>query len=110
MRLLVKLLIRAFAVIISSYVIPGVYVDDFLTAILVALTLAVLNTIVRPILVFFTLPINILTLGLFTLVINGLIILLVDYLIPQFTVSSFLSGLLFSIILSIISSILLNLS
>ncbi len=109
-NMLIKLLIRSFSVVIASYIVPGVNVEDFLTAVLVALTLAVLNTIVKPILVFFTLPINILTFGLFILIINGLIVWLVDYLIPQFTVSTFLSGLIFSIILSIVSSVLLGLN
>lgn len=108
-NLLIKLLIRSFSVILASYVVPGVRVETFLTAVLVALALAVLNTIVKPILVFLTLPINILTFGLFILVINGLLILIVDRVVPQFTVSSFLAGLAFSIILSIISSVLLNL-
>jgi putative membrane protein len=109
LKLLIKLVIRSFAVILSSYVVPGVKVEDFMTAVLVAISLAVMNTLVKPVLVFLTLPINILTFGLFILVINGLLVLVVDSLIPQFTVNSFLSGLLFSIILSIISSILFSL-
>ncbi len=108
-NLLIKLIIRSFSVILVSYIVPGVMVEDFLTAVLVALTLAVLNTIVKPVLIFLTLPINILTFGLFILIINGLIIMLVDYLIPQFMVNTFLSGLLFSLVLSIVSAILFNL-
>jgi len=69
-KLVLKLLIRSFSVVIASYVVPGVRVEDFITAVLVALTLAVLNTVIKPVLIFLTLPINILTFGIFILIIN----------------------------------------
>ena len=105
MRLLINLLISAIAVILVAYFLPGVTVDSFLTAIIVAIVLAVLNALLKPVLILFTIPITILTLGLFLLVINAAIILLTDALIDGFEVRSFLWALIFSLILSIVTSI-----
>lgn len=105
MNLVVKLLITALAVVISSYFLPGVSVESFLIAILVAAVLAFLNVIIKPILIFFTIPLTILTLGLFLLVINALIILLTDSLVPGFHVEGFWWALLFSLILSLLVSV-----
>jgi putative membrane protein len=100
---LLKLLIAAAAVLISAYLLPGVYVDSFLTAIIVAAVLAIFNAILKPILIILTIPITILTLGLFLLVINAIIILITDSLISGFTVNGFWWALIFSLILSIIT-------
>jgi putative membrane protein len=87
--------------------LPGVSIEEnsFLTALLVALVLAFLNAVVKPILIFFTIPITVVTLGLFLVVINAGIILLADKLVDGFHVKNFWWALLFSIILSIVSSI-----
>lgn len=106
MKLVIRLLVTAIVVILLANILPGVGVDSFLTAIIVAVVLALLNLIVKPILVIFTLPVTILTLGLFLLVINALIILLCDYLIGGFDVTGFWYALLFSVLLSIVQSIL----
>jgi putative membrane protein len=106
MGFIIKLLITAVAVVISSYILPGVHVDGFGSAIIVALVLAVLNAIVRPILVALSLPITFLTLGLFLLVINAIIILLADAVIGGFQVDGFLWALIFSVILSVITTII----
>ena len=106
MKLIIKLLLNAAAVVILSKVLSGVSVDSYTTAIIVALVLSVLNVLVKPILVIFTLPITILTLGLFLLVINALIILLADNLIDGFSVGSIWIAVLFSILLSILQSVL----
>ncbi|QHT66439.1 phage holin family protein [Rhodocytophaga rosea] len=106
MGLLAKILISAVAVIISAYLIPGVGVDSILTAIIVAIVLGLLNAIVKPILVILTIPVTILTLGLFLLVINVIIIYLADYLVPGFSVSGFFAALFFSIVLAIVGWIL----
>ena len=106
MNLIIRLLLNAVAVVILAYVLNGVSVDGYVTAIIVALVLSILNLLVKPILVILTLPITILTLGLFLLVINALIILLADKLIDGFEVSGFLTALLFSALLSILQSIL----
>ena len=106
MNLIIKLLINALAVFILAYFLKGVYVDGYLGAILVAVVLSILNTLVKPLLIIFTLPVTILTLGLFLLVINALIVLLADKLIDGFGVANFWWALLFSILLSILQSFL----
>lgn len=105
MKFIIKLLLTAFAVVLLSKLLPGVQVESYTTAILVALVLAILNVFVRPFLIFFTLPATILTLGLFLFVINACIILLADNLINGFTVSSFWIALIFSVLLTILESI-----
>ena len=94
------------AVMISAYVIPTVYVDGFLVAVVVAVILSVVNFIIKPIVTLLTLPINILTLGLFTFIINALMILLVSSIVPGFTVIGLWSAVLFSIVLSVINGFL----
>jgi len=109
MNLITKLLLNAVAVFVIAYFLPGVQVDNYMAAIIVAVILSVLNALVKPILVLFTLPITILTFGLFLLVINALIILLADELIGGFYVSSIWIAILFSVLLSILQSILRSL-
>lgn len=106
MKLILRLLLNAIAVVILSYVLPGVGVDSMMTAILVAVVLSILNFLVKPILVIFTLPITILTLGLFLLVINAIIILLAAKLIDGFYVSGFWRAVIFSLLLAILQAIL----
>jgi putative membrane protein len=106
MNFLVRLLISTLAVILSAYILPGVAVDSFMTAIIVAVILSLLNVIVKPILVILTIPFTIFTLGLFLLVINAIIILMTDWIIDGFVVNGFWYALLFSIVLSIINSLL----
>lgn len=106
MKLIVKLLLTAIAVVLLSKLLSGVQVESYTTAIIVAIVLALLDVFVRPLLIFFTLPATIFTLGLFLFVINACMILLADNLIGGFTVSSFWTALLFSILLTILQSIL----
>ncbi len=106
MKIIIKLLINALAVFILAHVLSGVAVDGYLGALIVAVVLSILNLFVKPILVIFTLPATILTLGLFLLVINAVIILLADKLIDGFSVDGFLWAILFSVLLSILQSIL----
>jgi putative membrane protein len=106
MNLIIRLLINALAVFILAHILSGVTVDGYVGAIIVAAVLSILNLLVKPILVILTLPVTIVTLGLFLLVINALIILLADKLIDGFGVASFWSALLFSVLLSILQSLL----
>lgn len=99
-------IISSLSVIISSYINPGVYIDGIFVAFVVALILGIINVIIRPIVIFLTLPINILTLGLFTFVINGLLVLLVSFLVPGFEVDGFWWALFFSLSVTIITSAL----
>ena len=108
MKFLIKLLITAIVVVLLSKVLPGVETSGYFTAIMVALAISILNFIVKPILVLFTLPVTILTLGLFLLVINAIIILLADWLVSGFSVDGFFPALIFSLLLAIIRSILFS--
>lgn len=101
MNLILRLLITAILVMLLSNFLDGISVDGFGTSLVVAIVLALLNLFVKPILVLFTLPVTILTFGLFLLVINALIIMLCNELVDGFSVVNFWSALLFSILLSI---------
>jgi putative membrane protein len=105
MNWIIRLLLNGLAVVLSAYLLPGVDVDGYGTALLVALILAIVNVIVKPILVILTIPITIVTLGLFLLVINAALILFVDNLVNGFAVDGFWWALLFSLILSIFNSV-----
>lgn len=105
-NILVQLILGGIAVIISEYLIPGVEVSSFFTAILVAALLAILNITIKPILIILTIPITFLTLGLFLLAINALIILMAGAIIPGFTVDGFWWALLFSLVLSLVNALL----
>lgn len=109
MKTFLKLILTALAVIVLANLLPGVTVDGYGTALIVAVVIAILNMFVRPLLIFFTLPATIVTLGLFLFVINAAIILLADNLISGFAVSGFLVALIFSILLSIFRSALFSL-
>ena len=106
MKFLINILITAVIVIITVYLLPGVHIKDFLTAIIVALILALLNGFLKPILVFLTIPFTILSLGLFLLVINAIIILIASSLVSGFYVDGFWWALLFSLVMSLLSSLL----
>jgi len=104
MRFLLRILITTINAFILSHILPGIKIDNFFTAILVAAVLAVLDAIVKPLLILFTLPATILTLGLFLFVINAFIILIAEHVVSGFKVEGFWYALLFSIILSIFNS------
>lgn len=110
MQGILRFLLSGLAVLVTGYLLPGVHVEHFGYALLVAAVLAVINFLVKPVLVVLTIPITILTLGLFLLVINALIILLVDSLTPGFTVDGFWWALAFSLILSIVNSLFSSLT
>jgi len=106
MSFFLKVLISSIAVVISAYLLPGVHVKDFITALVVAFVLGLLNMLLKPILVILTIPVTILSLGLFLLVINAFIVQLAAYFVKGFLVDGFWWALLFSIILSIVTWIL----
>ena len=103
---LIRLLITALAVLLTSYLLPGVHVANFFWAVLVALVLAFMNVTVKPFLIILTIPVTVVTLGLFLLVINAVVILLVGYFIPGFDVDGFWWAIGFSLVLSIVNSVL----
>ena len=101
-----KWLITAIAIVLAAMLVPGVTVASFWTALWLAIFMAIVNIILKPILIVLTLPINILTLGLFTFVINALLILLASSVIKGFEINGFWTAFLFSIVLSFISYVL----
>ncbi|MCF2873664.1 MULTISPECIES: phage holin family protein [unclassified Tenacibaculum] len=109
MKVFLKLLLTALAVIVLANILPGIMVNNYVTAVIVAAVISLLNMFVRPLLIFFTLPATIVTLGLFLFVINAIIILLAGKLVGGFVVSGFFAALLFSVLLSIFRSILFSL-
>ena len=106
MGFILKLLATAVAAYVASWILSGVTIDSAGTAIIVALVFALLNAIIRPILVLLTIPITIVTLGLFLLLINIIFVKLTDYLIDGFEVDGLLTALLFSFIVSGVSGLI----
>lgn len=103
-KFLTKTLITSVAVLAAAFLLSGIHIDNTLTAILVAAVLGLLNNFIKPILIILTIPITIFTLGLFLLFINILIIEWATDIVSGFTVDSWFSALLFSLIVSIITS------
>ena len=106
MGILINWIVSTLVIFAGAYLLPGVSVDSFMAAFVAALALGVINAILKPIVLLLTLPINFLTLGLFTLVINAGLIMLAAYIVPGFAVASFLWALLFGLILSIVSTLI----
>lgn len=93
----------ALVILFISWVVPGISVDGFLNALIVAIVIAIINVFIKPILVLVTLPINILTLGLFTLIINAFLFNFAGVITPGFEVENFLSAFVGALLLSILS-------
>lgn len=104
MNIIVRLLINALIIFGLAWALPGVEVQSFWVALIASVILGLLNVFVKPVLVILTIPVTILTLGLFLLVINALIILLADYFISGFDVDGFWWALLFGFLLSVLNS------
>ena len=101
-----KTIATAVAVLLAAYILSGVHIDSTVTALIVAVVLGLLNSFIKPILIILTIPITIVTLGLFLLVINIIIVKLAAGLVTGFTVDGWFSALLFSFIVSVVSSII----
>lgn len=106
MAFLTRLLITTLAALVASYLLSGVHINSIGTAFILALVLAFLNNIIKPVLIFLTLPITIVTLGLFLIIINILIIKWAADLVPGFRVDGWWTALLFSILVSIVTSVI----
>lgn len=106
MNYIIKILLTAIAVLVLANVLPGVSVESYFTAVIVAVVIGFLDSLVKPILVILTIPITIITLGLFLFVINAFIIIIADYFIGGFGVTNIIWAMVFSILLSILQSIL----
>jgi putative membrane protein len=101
-----KTVATAVAVVVAAYILGGVHVDNTLTALIVAVVLGLLNSFVKPIFIILTIPITIFTLGLFLLVINVIIVKLAASLVAGFAVDGWIPALLFSLVVSIVSSLI----
>jgi putative membrane protein len=108
LNFLVKILLGGIAILIAEFLLAGIHIDSFMTGFILAAVIILINIILKPILVILTLPITVLTLGLFLLVINALMIMLADRIIPGFQVDSFWWAILFAIVLSVINSLFGN--
>jgi putative membrane protein len=104
MNVIIKLLLNALLVFALAWALPGVEVDGFWTALVVAIILGFLNIFVKPFLIIITIPVTVVTLGLFLLVINALVIQMAAWIVDDFNVQSFWWALLFSLILSVMNS------
>lgn len=101
-----RFVIRTLSVFATAYLLPGVELEQFTTAIWVSLALAVLNVTVRPLLILFTIPLTLFTLGLFLLAINAMVVMLASDWVDGFSVQGFWSALVFSMVLTMISGLL----
>jgi putative membrane protein len=106
MRILINWFITTVAILIGAYLLPGVALRGIGAAVVAALVLGLINAFIKPILIILTLPLNILTLGLFTFVLNALLVLLTSAVVPGFYVRNFWWALLFSLVFSIVSFVL----
>ncbi len=106
MNTILRLLITTILIVVIGNFLSGISVNDFTTALIVAVVLALLNTFIKPFLVFLTIPVTVLTLGLFLLVINAVIVLIADHFVDGFNVAGFWTAFFFSIILTFCQSIL----
>jgi putative membrane protein len=106
MNFLLRIVVTAIVAFALSYILRGIHIDSFMTALVLAVVLAILNALLKPILIILTLPITILSLGLFLFVINAIIVLLAGKFVDGFRVDGFGWALLFSLLLSVLTSIL----
>lgn len=106
MPILLKWLLNSIFIIILPFIFRGITVKNFVAALLAALVLGLLNAVLKPMLILLTLPINILTLGLFTLFINGLIIVIASKIVPGFDVLNIWYAIIFAVVLSIFNWII----
>lgn len=109
MNLLIGWIVNAVTLFITPYIVPGFKIADFQTALLASIVIGLLNIVIKPILLLLTLPINFLTLGLFTFVINAVVLWLATFIVSGMTIDSALSGILAAIVISVVSTILSHL-
>ncbi len=110
MKLIFHWLVSTIAIVIAAYLLPHVGVDSLISALILAVVLGALNLLVKPILLVLTLPVTILTLGLFTLVINAFLVWVAKYIVPGFSVDNFGWAILFALVVSIINMVFKHMS
>lgn len=110
MRLLITWLINSVTLLAATFIVPGFHVANFQTALLAAIVIGLINLFIRPFLLIITLPINLLTLGLFTFVVNAAVLFLASLIVTGLTIDNILSGILAAIVISVVSTILSHLA
>ena len=106
LQIIIALVLNALALMATAYIVPGFHVADFKSAVLASVVLGVVNTFIKPILKFITLPITLITLGLFSFVINALVLFMVSAVVPGLKLDSWIAAILGSIVLSIVGTVL----
>jgi putative membrane protein len=109
LSLLIALVVNVAALMATAYLLPGFDIDNWTTAIVAAIILGAVNTFIRPIFLFLTAPLNLLTLGLFTFVVNAIMLWLVTLIVPGFVINGVLNAVIAAIVLAVISTILSHL-
>ena len=110
MQILVALVLNALALLATAYIVPGFKVDNFTTALLASIVLGVVNTFIKPVLNFISLPITIITLGLFAFVINAAVLFIVSAVVPGLMIDGWVPAILGAIVLSVVSTVLSSLT
>lgn len=103
MKTIIHFVVSTIAILITAYLLPGVHVTGLLAAFILAVVLGIINTVLRPVLILLTLPLTIVTLGIWVLFVNALLVLLATYIVPGFTVDNFWWAFLFGIVLAIVN-------
>lgn len=106
MKLLVEWIIKTLVLLITSYLVPGFRIDSYVTAFVVAAVLGILNLLIKPILIFFTLPFTIVTFGLFLFVVNAALLLIASKIVRGFYIDSFGTAIIAAVVITLISSLL----
>lgn len=102
MSIIINWLLSAVVIMVSAYLLPGVVVSGIVTALVLAVVLGAINAFIKPLLVALTLPINVMTLGLFIFVIDAALIMLATYVVPGFSVASFWWALIFAVVMAVV--------
>ncbi len=105
MKIIADLLLRALILLLATKFVPGFHIDSFTTALLAAIVLAILNFFIKPVLILLTLPVNILTLGLFTFVVNAILLYMTSALVSGFRIESFITAIVAALVIAILSGI-----
>ncbi len=109
MRLLISILLNAVLIYVAAYLLQGVFVANYVSAIIAAMVLGIVNWTIKPLITIITLPVTFITFGLFLLVINGLMVMLAAYIVPGFAVGGLFQAIIFVIVLAIFNLIVGNL-
>lgn len=106
LQIVIAIVLNALALMATAYVVPGFAVTDFMSAVLAAIVLGVVNTFIKPVLSLLTLPLTVVTLGLFAFVVNAVVLFIVSAVVPGLTIDGWVSAILGAIVLSVVSTVL----